>query len=101
MKECLDNLLTFVSSGGRVCPNPQEWNTLWEMLPDKKRVGSSWDPSPPLILADWSLPAIPKIARLREHIQYAYDYGVLEQVDSYLRGLKPEQWFCLSYGDDV
>ena len=101
LKDCLDNLLEYVSSDGRVCPNPQEWNKLWEMLPDKKRVGSSWDPPPPLILAAWSLPALPKIAQLREHIQYAYAHGVLEQVDEYLRGLKPEQWFCLSYGDDV
>lgn len=100
-KECLDNLLEFVSSNGRVCPNPQEWQTLWKMLPDKRRVGSSWDPPLPLILAAWSEPALLKIIRLKEHIEYAYDHGVFEQVDEYLRGLRPEQWFRVKCVDDA
>lgn len=91
--EYLDGLLAYASADGRVCPNPQEWQALWDMLPDKKRVGQSWEPPPPLILTAWSLPALPKIIRLKEHIHYAYEHGVLDQVDEYLRGLKSEQWF--------
>jgi hypothetical protein len=34
-----------------------------------------------------------KILRLEEHIHYAEDYGVFDDVDSFLRGLKAEQWF--------
>ena len=67
-EEKLTGLLEYVRADGRVCPNPQEWQALWEMLPDKKRVGAGWAPPLPLILAAWSGPALTKILRLEEHI---------------------------------
>ena len=91
----LDELIIYVQSEGRICPNPQEWQTLWEVLPNKKRVGHSWCPPLPLILNAWYLPALPKIIRLKEYIEYAYEHGALEQVDEYLRGLRSDQWFCI------
>ena len=87
-------LLEYVRADGRVCPNPQEWNALWEMLPDKKHLASGWNPPLPLILsAWWHTPALPKIIRFEEHIRYAAEHEFLDQVDEYLRSLKPDQWF--------
>lgn len=91
----LKELLAYVRDDGKICPNPQEWNILWEMLPDKKRGDAGWDPPLPLILAAWYEPHIYKILRFEEHIRYAAEHGVLDQVDEYLRGLKPEQWFVV------
>ena len=71
----LESLLEFVNANGRICPNPREWQHLWDILPGKTRLGQSWDPPHPLILAAWKLPGLPKILRLKEHIQYAYKYG--------------------------
>lgn len=89
----LDDLLEFVKADGRICPNPQEWNGLWEMLPDKKRVGSGWEPTLPMILgAWWVTPPYIKTGVVEIHIRYAAEHGVLEEVDAYLRSLKPEQW---------
>lgn len=94
MEEKLKALLEYVKADGRVCPMPDYWNQLWEMLPDKKRVGMGWEPSLPLILAAWwDTPLLSKILRLDEHIRYAAEHGVLDDVDAYLRGLRPEQWF--------
>jgi hypothetical protein len=94
MEEKLKTLLEYVKADGRICPMPDSWNQLWEMLPDKKRVGMGWEPSLPLILAAWwDTPLLAKILRLAEHIRYAAEHGVLDEVDVYLRGLKPEQWF--------
>jgi hypothetical protein len=93
MEEKLKALLEYVKSDGRICPMPDSWNQLWEMLPDKKRVGMGWEPSLPLILAAWDSPLLAKILRLDEHIRYAAEHGALDEVDAYLRGLKPEQWF--------
>ncbi len=88
------SLLEYVKADGRICPNPQEWQALWEILPDKNRVGSGWEPPLPLILgAWWDSPYLEKILRLDEHIRYGAEHGVLDNVDTYLRGLKPEQWF--------
>jgi hypothetical protein len=38
MNNQLEELLQFVQ--GRICPEPGKWHGLWEMLTDKKRVGS-------------------------------------------------------------
>jgi hypothetical protein len=85
-------LLEYVKSEGRICPMPPEWNTLWEMLPDRKRSGGGWEPSAPLILAAWYSPALFKQLRLAEHIRYATEHDALEQVDTYLRSLTNDQW---------
>lgn len=91
-------LLEYVKSDGRVCPMPNYWNELWEMLPARKQKNSGgWEPSLPLILAAWwDVPALPKMVRLIEHIKYAANYDVLDEVDTYIRSLKPNQW---AYGD--
>jgi hypothetical protein len=91
----LKDLLEYVKTDGRICPNPPEWNTLWKMLPDRKRVGLGWEPPVPLILsAWWNSSHLEKILRLDQHIHYAADHGMLNEIDIYLRGLKPDQWIC-------
>jgi hypothetical protein len=49
----LADLMTEASKDGRVCPQPMIWNQLWELLPDRRRVGAGWEPPLPLILAAW------------------------------------------------
>jgi hypothetical protein len=94
MDEKLKALLEFVKAEERVCPMPDYWNRLWEMLPDRKRVGMGWEPPLPLILdAWWNSSPTEKEWRLEEHIRYGLEHGVLDEIDEYLRGLKPDQWF--------
>lgn len=93
MEEKLKALLKYVKADGRVCPIPDRWSELWDMLPDKKKIGSGWEPPLPLILAAWNSPHLMKILRLEEHIHYAAEHGALDEVNSFLRNLKPEQWF--------
>lgn len=93
VSDSLEQLLEYVRSFQRVCPLPARWNELWEMLPEKQRVGAAWEPPLPLILAAWSeTPAILKMARLQDHVRYAAAHGVLDKVDSYLRGLPETDW---------
>ena len=98
MKDSLDELMKYVKSDGRVCPMPTYWDELWQMLPNRRRTErGGWEPPLPLILAAWwDTPALMKILRLAEHIEYAAAHGVLDEVDQYLRKLTPEQW---AYGD--
>jgi len=94
--EKLAGLLAYIQADGRVCPQPDRWKDLWEMLPAKERVGGGWNPSLPLILgAWWHTSAIEKQLRLREHVEYAAQHGVLDSVDSFLRRLTPEDWHTL------
>ncbi len=96
-RDQLEELLQFVQSEGRICPEPGKWHDLWEMLPEKKRVGSGWQPPLPLILAAWdNTSGIEKILRLRQHIEYAAEKGILNIVDQYLRNLKQNDWHFAS-----
>lgn len=89
----LESLLSYVQEHERVCPMPNRWNSLWELLPNRRRVGGSWDPPPPLILAAWSFSsALDKRIRLIGHIHYAEANGTLAEVDRFLRALPESQW---------
>jgi hypothetical protein len=91
----LDGLLKFVRSEGRVCPH--RWHDMWEMLPDRKRVGAGWHPPLPLILGAWSMTTDEdKRLRLKEHIEYGAQHGVLEDLDVFLRGLPLREWHCVN-----
>jgi hypothetical protein len=76
-----------------ICPNPIPWNTLWEMLPGKKPRGSSWEPSPPLILAAWDTPHLFKRARFFEHLDWADQHCAGNVVLDYLETLSPTDWY--------
>ncbi|MGE0662724.1 MAG: hypothetical protein AB7P05_06985 [Hyphomonadaceae bacterium] len=91
-------LIVFCRESNRVCPLPMPWNELWEMLPDRRRVGLGWEPAVPLILAAWAdTPALAKAERLSEHIIWADTHGALASADSFLRGLDESQW--LHFGE--
>lgn len=87
------SLIEYCTANRRVCPESDEWHRLWKMLPDhQQRAGGGWNPPFPLILAALSCENWEKRLRLRDHIQWADDHDVIEQVDEYLRGLSEEQW---------
>jgi hypothetical protein len=89
----VESLIQYCQENNRVCPMPDAWNRLWEMLPGKQQLDGGWQPPVPLILGGWWYSsAIEKRLRLLEHLRYAESSGVLEQVDSFLRGLSEKEW---------
>lgn len=92
--ERLTALLAYVTKNGRICPQPRRWNELWKMLPNRKQnENGGWDPPVPLILGAWHYASdLEKMLRLREHIEYAFQNGAFEQVDSFLRSLPESDW---------
>jgi len=88
-----DDLVQYCQENGRVCPMPSQWNATWEMLPNRARIGGSWEPAIPLILGAWhNTPALLKMLRLKEHIDWADQHGVLDEVDKFLRSLPESEW---------
>jgi hypothetical protein len=79
MDQKLNVLLEYVKADGRIFPTRTCWDQLWEMLPKKKQI--------------WETPLLAKTLRLNKHIRYAAEHEALDMVDSYLRGLKPVEWF--------
>jgi hypothetical protein len=77
----------------RICPKPQKWNVLWEMLNNRKRIGQSWQPSPPLILAAWHHTTDnEKHERLMYHLTWAEEQNQLDDIFEYLSSLDEFDW---------
>jgi hypothetical protein len=63
------------------------------MLPHRKRAGVGWDPALPLILAAWhDTPAMSKMVRLVEHIEWAGQHEALNEIGIFLRSLPEKDW---------
>ena len=93
MGDTVETLVAYCREANRICPLPPLWNRLWEMLPNRKRGGPGWQPSPPLILAAWhDTSAMLKMLRLAEHIEWAGQHGALETIGRFLRELREEDW---------
>ena len=94
MSNKINELLLFVTSDNRVCPQPQKWGELWKMLPDRKqKVTGGWEPPLPLILAAWwHANDSEKRKRLNEHIKYANENGIISEVSNYLYSLSSDDW---------
>ena len=93
MRTQLQTLISFCSENERVCPQPDKWNELWKLLPNRSRQGSGWEPALPLILGAWhDTPALLKTFRLREHLEWADKHGTLDVVNEFLRNLAETDW---------
>ena len=89
----LEQALAEAQKNQRVCPQPGKWQELYDLLPGKRRVGSGWEPPLPLILAAWwDTPALPKILRLREHLEWAFAKGNIDGVYDFMCQLPESEW---------
>lgn len=96
MSETASNLIAYCKEEGRICPIPQKWSQLYELLPNRRRSGSGWEPPLPLILMAWhDTPAFAKTMRLTEHIEWAETQGALDLVGAFIRELPEDEWFHL------
>ena len=89
----VEETLALCQAEGRVCPQPQRWNQLYELLPNRGRVADGWEPALPLILAAWwDTSDRSKISRLREHIEWAEQHGALDTAHNFLASLSEVEW---------
>lgn len=89
----VDQVFAVATENDRVCPQPQKWQQLYNILPNKLRKEAGWEPPLPLILAAWwSTSPIAKRSRLQEHIEWAATHGCLNQVHDFMKSLSEENW---------
>ena len=91
-----EKLLSYCQEKDRVCPMPHKWNELYKLLPNSGGNGADTNPPAPLILAGWNYSNnLEKMHRLKQHIEWADEYGVLEKITEFIYSLKEEEWFHL------
>lgn len=91
--ETFQTLWEYCCSNNRVIP--RDWNKLYQMLKNtRQKPSGGWEPSLPLILAAWyeTMP-IEKQLRFKEHVQWAVDNNQAEEMGTYIRSLKEEDWY--------
>lgn len=92
---CIDELIATARINGRVCPLPNKWNHFWHLLPDKRQVGSGWQPSLPLILGAWHEASnLQKKQRFESHLRWAYEHGAENMAINFVLDLSEDDWFC-------
>ncbi len=89
----LEQALEEARKNNRVCPQPRKWSELYELLPNRERKGNGWVPALPLILAAWDTPAMLKMLRLREQIEWAAEHDSLDVVYDFMKNLNEDEWF--------
>lgn len=89
----LQECLALARTNDRVCPQPQKWNQLYELLPGRVRSESGWNPPLPLVLgAWWETSDKEKAARLEAHLMWAHERGALEDSHAFLHSLSERDW---------
>jgi hypothetical protein len=94
MSDKLDAFRGGAANSKGVCPQPQAWQALWEMLPEKTRRGAGWEPPVPLILAGWSYSSdAEKSERFQLHLDWASSHGQADKIFGFLNSLTSEDWY--------
>lgn len=74
----------------RICPMPQRWNELFNLLRNKKPK----EPSLPLILAAWwETSALDKQIRFFQHLEWAEKNEQIDEISTFILGLPESDWF--------
>jgi hypothetical protein len=75
----------------RVCPLPEAWQALYEMLPLPPSAGEL--PPPPITGQAWNRSSdLEKRLRLREQLEWAAALGKLDEIYDFLRKLPAKSW---------
>lgn len=95
----LDAAMLVARRNNRVCPRPERWQELHQLLPVRKTPrGEQLAPQPPTGPV-WSKTApLTKRLLFREHIEWAEAQGALEGVMSFLQKMQETDW--LHMGED-
>lgn len=93
----LEDAVAAVLVNDRVCPVPMRWNSFYQLLCKVAEEKGVAQPLVPLILGAWwySSPT-DKADRLRSHLSWASEHGVLEKANNYLAGLSEDDWVHLA-----
>ena len=88
-----DDVMVEARRNNRLCPQPVQWQQLYDMLPEKIDGPRGRQPAPPVGGGAWAVtPSLAKRMCLRDHIEWAESHGCLPAVHAFLKGLPEDQW---------
>ena len=79
-------LLDYCGTEGRICPSPEAWHQMWKLLDARstdRKPSHPPDPDEPRNSLKWALV---------DHLLWADQLSMFDEVDQYLRALVADQW---------
>ena len=95
----LEGAMLVARRNNRVCPRPDAWNALSELLPPRRSLRGLQKPPAPATGAAWAItPPLTKRLCFREQVEWAEREGVLESIMDFMQAMSEDQW--LHMGED-
>lgn len=89
----MEELMLEARRNNRVCPRPQDWQALYDMLPAKRQVDGQWEPPLPIAPQAWPVTSsMIKRLCLRDHLEWAAHHGAAAPVLAFLRSVPEDNW---------
>jgi len=80
---------SWLLNNGRICPQPTEWNKLWELL---SRASKEPIARPLILAAWWHTSDAEKQERFLQHLNIATVLGMEQQIEELLGQLAEQAW---------
>ncbi len=88
-----DQVMVEVRKNNRVCPKPEHWWPIYDLLPDRTRTERGPEPSQPLSGAAWKdTPSLAKRMVFREHVEWAAAHSALDAFYAAIGQLEESDW---------
>lgn len=88
-----EQVMAVARKRNRVCPKPEHWAPIYELLPNRKKTARGPEPTPPLSGGAWrDTPSLSKRMTFREHIEWAATHDALDPFLAALEQLQESDW---------
>lgn len=78
-----------IIKNNRICPQPQKWNQLWEIIKSKTDEKIS---SPLILAAWWETSDDEKLERFKYHLKVAERLNRIKEVELYMHSMNESDW---------
>jgi hypothetical protein len=90
----LEAVLLEAKRNNRVCPQPANWQQLYQMLTVRSQRDCSGLPSPPPVGTSWlDTPPLTKRSFFRDHVEWAAAHDCIEDMFASLTKLQESHWY--------
>lgn len=92
-RSLVEKVLLEAKRGNRVCPQPAQWQQLYEMLAGSADASSAARLGDPLIGESWKqTTSLAKRLVFKDHVEWAAAHGQINELFAFIKALPEDQW---------
>ena len=78
-----------ILNNNRICPKPQQWNRIWEIIKSKTEEKIS---TPLILAAWWETTDEDKLERFKYHVAIAKKLNANKEVETFIESMNESDW---------